>query len=147
MPKKSSGKAKKPRFPAVYKSRYTDSLVTAPQYISELICEKMAHKREITLPYKFWELDAWKKTFLSQILAANGLLKIYRPDAVIKALQSSRAYFIYSLRAPQLDELIKVEEKILEAAEKIQEPVLVLSSTTELPRKQAKKDSLRNKLK
>lgn len=92
---------------ARFNSIYADGFVSAAQYITERICEKKA-KRD--LPKKFWELPEWKVYFRQQIIAANGLLKIYSPSAIIAALRNPKSYNIYSLRAPHLDQIIQDEE-------------------------------------
>lgn len=102
-----------------YKSSYSDSWITAAQYITELICENMARKNQQVLPYKFWNEYAWKGTFKRQLLLANGLLKIYSAAAIVQALRSKEGMKIYSLAAPWLDQIIekfeKVEKKPVEA--------------------------------
>ena len=98
-----------------YPSRYSNGKeISAAQYITEFICEKMADKNKKELTQKFWDLPEWKKYYKSQLFAAYGLLKIYDDVAIIKALRSNRAYGIYSLRAPHLDAIIKEEQRKLE---------------------------------
>jgi len=102
-----------------YPSRYSpDKLVSAAQYITELICEKKAKVDSNDLPKQFWQLPKWAPFYRMQIVAANGLLKIYHPTAIIRALQSTKAYGIFSLRAPHLDAIIKEEQARFELAEK-----------------------------
>lgn len=128
-----------------YQSRYSDSQVTAAQFITELICEKKALKQKKDLPQQFWKIDEWKAYYRQQILAANALLKMYDEIAIIKALKSERSYGVFSLRAPQLDTIIEVEQRLLikEAETKI-----VVAPTTNQPRPQftEKKNNRINKL-
>lgn len=98
-----------------HQSRYSDAFVTEAQYITEFICEKAAQRKNKDLPQRFWQLPEWKKFFGQQILAANGLLKIYCGAAIIRALKSQEAFGIYSLRAPQLDAILKKYQKIVDA--------------------------------
>lgn len=102
-----------------YKSSYSDSWITAAQYISELMCENMARKNGQVLPYKFWNEYAWKTAFKRQLLLANSLLKLYSAPAIIQAIRSKEGQKIYSLAAPWLDAIIekfeKVEKKPVEA--------------------------------
>lgn len=93
-----------------YPSKYApDTSVTAAQYITELICEKKAKKDKKDLPLRFWNLPTWGSFFRQQILAANGLLKIYDSAAIVAALNSKKAWGIFSLRAPHLDAIIEEE--------------------------------------
>ena len=127
-----------------YESRYSDGFVTAPQYITELICEKLAHKKNEQLKHKFWTNPTWAKFFRQQILAANGLLKIYGPKAIIRALKSNASFSVYSLRAPQLDSLIKKEAAMIEQEEKnLQATQIKRSATTTKPRaRKAEKNTI-----
>ena len=60
-----------------YPSRYSNGKeISAAQYITEFICEKMADKNKKELTQKFWDLPEWKKDYKSQLFAAYGLLKI-----------------------------------------------------------------------
>ena len=101
-----------------YPSRYSpDALISAGQYITELICEKKAATTGTELPIYFWKQDKWASFYRQQIITANGLLRLYRADAIIRALQSPQAFRIFSLRAPHLDGIIKGEQARLEAEE------------------------------
>ena len=120
-----------------YESKYGGNFVSPAQFISEMMCERLAKKQKSDLPFKFWSTPKWKRAFMTNILAANGLLKIYSARAIITALNKS--FNVYSLRAPWLDDVIKQEqEKIDSYVEKIEEaptpspaqPV----NTTEKPR-------------
>lgn len=103
--------SKKQTEKSTYPSKYAgDGFVTAAQYITEIICEKLAKKNKKTLPLKFWENDEWSKFYRQQIIVANGLLKIYSDKAIVAALKNKRAWSIYSLRAPHLDAIIQEEE-------------------------------------
>jgi len=94
-----------------FQSRYSDGYVTAAQYITEFICEKIAQKRKKDLPMQFWKQKEWEKTFRAQVFSANGLLKKYDPAAIIAALKSPEARNTISLRAPWLESIIESEQK------------------------------------
>jgi hypothetical protein len=100
-----------------YISRYSNNkLVSAAQYITELICEHKAKKDKEDLHYKFWEHKKWAAFYRNQIASANKLLKTYDAKAIIDALNSSSAQKIYSLRAPHLLPMIEqAQYKILNA--------------------------------
>lgn len=97
-----------------YLSRYSESYVSASQYITELICEKKATSLKKELPIRFWVLDEWAKYFRSQIASANKLLRKYSEKAIIKALNNPKAKWIYSLRAPHLLPIIEAEQAVVE---------------------------------
>lgn len=103
-----------------YKSAYTESWVTAAQYIAELVCENIAQKRSETLPLKFWNDRKWNATFRRQLSLANGLLKIYSEAAVIQALRTKEGKRISSLAAPWLDDIIERCDKVKRQETKIQ---------------------------
>lgn len=93
-----------------YPSRYSPGgWVSAPQYITELICEKKAQKDQKELPIKFWEIKEWRNYYRYQITLANKLLKEFPADVIIAALKDNRCWKTYSLRAPLLHGII--EEK------------------------------------
>lgn len=93
-----------------YPSKYAEGFVTAAQYITELICEKLAKTKKKKIGLKFWENQEWATFYKQQIIVANGLLRIYSEKAIIAALNNKRAWNIYSLRAPHLDKIIQEEE-------------------------------------
>ena len=98
-----------------YPSRYSDDKkVTAAQYLAEFMCERQAQKNKKELPKRFWNLPHWTKKFKSQLFAAYGLLKLYDEVAIIRAVKSKEARYIYSLRAPTLDDIIKEQQRMLE---------------------------------
>ena len=93
-----------------YPSRYSPGgWVSAPQYITELICEKKATKDKKELPIKFWEIKEWRNYFKYQITLANKLIDEFGADAIIAAMKDSRCWKTYSLRSPFLRSII--EEK------------------------------------
>jgi hypothetical protein len=97
-----------------YPSRYSNGKeIAAAQYLAEMMCERMAQKNRKELPQRFWNQPEWKKSYRSQLLAAQGLLKIYDESVVIRAVKNLKG--IYSLRAPSLDDAIKEEKKKAEA--------------------------------
>lgn len=97
-----------------YISRYSNNkLVSAAQYITEIICEHKAQKDKQDLHYKFWEHKKWAAFYKNQIASANKLLKKYDAKAVIEALNSKAAQKIYSLRAPHLLPMIEQEQSKL----------------------------------
>lgn len=120
-----------------YESKYGGGYVSPAQYIAEMVCERIAKKNKKDLPIKFWSTAAWKRSFLTNVLAANSLLKLYQPKAIIAALR--KAYNVYSLRAPWLDDLFKEEQEKLDNLKTVEDtpspsPADVVVSTEEKPR-------------
>jgi hypothetical protein len=98
-----------------YPSKYSnDKLVSAAQYITELICEKKALLQKEDLHTKFWLTKKWAAYYRNQIATANKLTKKYNAKAIIRALNSQQAQKIYSLRAPHLLAIIEREEAKLQ---------------------------------
>ena len=89
-------------------SKYGGDYIAAGQYLAEKMCEKMAALDKKTLPYRFWELADWKKTYILQVTHANKLLKKYSVSVIIAALNDKDAYRVRSLGA------LYILEKILE---------------------------------
>ena len=97
-----------------YKSPSTGDYCTGAQYIAEMMCQRMAEKNnEGSLAYKFWNTEKWQKTYQLQIIAANRLVDKYDERAIIAALKSREGKKIYSLRFPNLEDMIKRQESVL----------------------------------
>ena len=97
-----------------YTSKYSNGkLVSAAQYITEIICENKAKKDKKDLHYRFWTTKYWEKYYKDQIASAYKLLKKYDTKAIINALKSDQGQKVYSLRAPFLEPIIvQMQEKI-----------------------------------
>lgn len=87
--------------------------VSAGQYIAEIMCEKFAKTKGKELSIQFWKNKDWAKHFKLQLFKAQSLLKLYSPTAIIKAINSKDAKYIYSLGNQKIDTLIEREETIL----------------------------------
>ena len=133
----------KQKFPSRYSS---GSFVTAAQYIAELMCERQALRKKLDLPQKFWQIDHWKKPYKIQLIAAQGLLKIYEPKAILNALKARDGSNIYSLHAPHLYDIIKREQKALQTKQPAVESKINRKSTTERPRDHVVKKTALGKL-
>jgi hypothetical protein len=98
-----------------YISKYSNGkYVTAAQYITELICENKAKQEKKDLYFKFWTSKEWSLYYRNQIATANKLVKQYNPQAIIRALKTTQATKIYSLRAPHLIPIIEQESVSIE---------------------------------
>jgi hypothetical protein len=99
-----------------YVSKYSnDKLVSAAQYITELICENKAKKDKLDLHYRFWTSKVWATYYRNQIATSHALLKKYPAKAIIAALTDKKAEKIYSLRAPHLPAIIEEKQTLLES--------------------------------
>ena len=98
-----------------FPSKYSNGkLVSAAQFITEIICENKAIKDRKDLHYRFWTNKEWASFYRSQIASAHKLLKKYDSTAIIKALKNTKARKIYSLRAPHLIPIIETEQNIFD---------------------------------
>lgn len=98
----------------MYISKYSNGKeVSAAQYITEIICEKQAKRQKKDLHYRFWLNKEWEKFYKGQIGTAHKLLKKYDAKAIIRALKNPKTRNTYSLRAPYLLPVIKLEQKKL----------------------------------
>lgn len=96
-----------------FPSRWGGGFISGAQLISEIICERIAKIKKRNLFDKFWDKPEWQRTFLLQIRLANGLLKLYDVEAVLRALRGDGKN-VYSLSAPWLDGIIKFEQAKLD---------------------------------
>jgi hypothetical protein len=107
---------------STYPSLYSpEGYVTAAQYIIELICEKKAKTEKKDLPIRFWRLDEWSKFYKSQLRKTHSLLKKYDEKAIIGGLRDKKAWNIYSLFAPWLEDIIKEHQVQLDRKNKAKE--------------------------
>lgn len=95
---------------AIYQSKYTDKLVSAAQILTERLLENIARKDKTTLPYKFWELENYKKAFVRHIVGANRLLKKFKASSILLALKDKGASYIFYFENPKLIPIIKKYE-------------------------------------
>lgn len=94
-----------------WKSIYGGGWIASAQYLAEGMIYRQAKTKKKELPPKFWNNDEiWKRAFLLQVRFASALLKIYAPEAIIRALRTPQGKKIYSFAAKWLDPLIKVEQ-------------------------------------
>jgi len=106
-----------------YPSRYSpQKWVTAAQYVVEPCCEKKAKQEKKDLPIQFWNLKEWSAFYRGQIASANKLIKKHGEEAVIAALKSPKAAWMWSLRAPAFESLVLQERRNLALKPKTQEP-------------------------
>lgn len=122
-------------------------------FLARLMCERKGKKDNIPLGIAYWNRPEWKMFFKQQILAANSLLKIYPFQVVIAAVNNKKVNWTYSLRAPQLKQILieenakyerklVIEEKRIERDEKREE--IIQSETAPVIMEEAK--SLRSRL-
>jgi hypothetical protein len=112
--------------------------VTKNEYakqIAELICKRYFRAKGFNdLPFQFWNDRRFARDYRLQIIQAYALLKMYEGQAILNALNSKEGLNTYSLRARWLDPLFeresaklkKVEEKMMEYVEKVEENAVEL---------------------
>ena len=102
-----------------YISPSTGEYCTCAQYVAEIMCTRMAQKEnEGTQSYKFWNTKKWKKTFSFQVILANRLAAKYPCAAIVKAVNSRELKNVYSLRYPNIEDVIEKYEKRIESEKK-----------------------------
>ena len=73
-----------------FESKYSNNkMVSAAQYITELICENKAKIDKKDIHYKFWINKEWASFYRNQIATANKLVKKYDPIDIVRALKSA----------------------------------------------------------
>ena len=91
-----------------YTSPSTGEFCTCAQYVAELMCTRMAQrKNQGTQAYKFWNTDKWKKIYQFQVILSNRLISKYSELALVKAVQSRELSRAYSLRHPKVNEVVR----------------------------------------
>ncbi len=133
-----------------YPSSYGGGWITAAQRVAEIVCERQAVKKGRRLPEKFWSDAEWRVPFRRQILLAEGLLKLYSPAALLKAIQSKSGSKIYSLTAEWLDPICREEQRAIDIALKNAEsaPEIPVPAVPQGPRQSTgNHTSMRQKLK
>ncbi len=92
-----------------YNSISTNEPCTAAQLIAEMMVLRRAAKQKVKLVGHFWQEQPWKKYYGEQIIAANALLKIFNPQAILNALRRKDGGWQYSLRTKGLSDIIQEE--------------------------------------
>lgn len=120
---------------------------TAAQYLAELMVTREAAKQKIKLAVGFWNSPLWKKKYKQQIIAANSLLKIYSPQAIINALKRKECSWQYSLRANGINDACNEEQiKLDQITETMLESERKFDNITTSEVKKFGKESKLNKL-
>jgi hypothetical protein len=57
--------------------------------VSERACERIAEHQGRSLPVRFWNEPTWSRAYHAQVIAANGLLKVFDEEAVLGAFESN----------------------------------------------------------
>jgi len=104
------------KYTAKYPSRYASlqvKLVTAPQYIIELICEHRAKFLKTELPIKFWNQPEWAAFFKRNLRQVYKALKSYDPDAIIAALNDPEGLYKWALNTKKFIALMNKHQAII----------------------------------
>jgi hypothetical protein len=81
--------------------------VSAQQYLVELVLDRKARKNKKVLPDKFWNEPLYKNDYKVQIIAASNLLKYFKFEDILFALNSKDGNWIFSLGYKGLIDIIK----------------------------------------
>lgn len=84
---------------------------TAAQYLAELMVTRQAQRKNVDLPFKFWNIDKWKKPFKQEMFKAYALLKLYDEKVILNVI--AEQHWICTLLYKDLPGLLdKAKEKI-----------------------------------
>jgi len=70
-------------------SKYSNGFVSQAQFLTECMCEIIAKHQRKKLPFKFWDLPEWNKTYRRHITEAYKLLKKYSFETILTTLNDS----------------------------------------------------------
>jgi hypothetical protein len=141
-----------------YKSHLgAQGLITAPNYLAEFILIRHAENRGIKLPSKIWskklygsslQWKYWYGLYHGELTRAYRLLKKYKLNYVLKALQTGEGKVILSLQNNKISRLTKEiceqEKKIEQYKERVE---LNIVKPNTLPRSSRSNKSKLGKLK
>lgn len=85
--------------------------VTPAQYLTELLCERIAKQKGHDLPIKFWELPNWSKLFRRHIGEANKILRSHTIHDVLEVLKDKSLNRMQSFRFPPFIKLLSLHSK------------------------------------
>lgn len=123
-----------------YKSWYGGGYVTAAVFLAEGMCARLAKMKKQDLPDRFWNLAAWKRTYLQQIRFASALLQHYDVKVILAALKRSKKTFSLGNKMV-LDPLLEDEQqrferqKVADAERQQEGPPQPMPVTGEVPSK------------
>jgi hypothetical protein len=120
-----------------YKSKYCteDKIVTAPQYLAELMCEKSARQKGVDLPDRFWNNPQWNRVFRRHIAQLHRLLQRFQVEAVVRAFHDQRTSGFLSFGNKRFLPIIAEHAKKLEQVKKRELQTTEVSEGTGPPRK------------
>lgn len=127
-----------------YTSPSSGDLVTAAQYITELLITRQYAAKGINLPSRFWTIDKYKKKFKQTIFWVNRFLKLY-PDnhaVVVQILRQPKHCRLWTLRSDELKKDIQAE---IDRRENLVEQTFE-DNTQSQPSKKFSKPNLKSKL-
>lgn len=116
-----------------YKKKYQSlmgakGLITAPNYLAELIILKRANKKGINLPHRIWdkqfkgsEYKYWHNSYFGELVYASAILEQFDEDCVIEAFNHNECELILSLK----------NEKLYRISKEIQDKKTLLLATKE----------------
>lgn len=79
---------------------------------------RMARKRGVTLPFRFWNTPLWKKDYTKEIIKANTLLKVYPEKVLVNTVNHPTNSWVVTLFYNGWPSLFDLEEKRLASEKK-----------------------------
>lgn len=92
-------------------SRYGGGWIADAPFLAELMVERVAKKDRRSLPPRFWDEKEWGPLFKRQLRFAQGLLRLYGVNVILRVLDGARGKSVYSLGANWLDAILQEEQK------------------------------------
>ena len=117
-----------------YPSPSTGKPVRFDQYLAEILVERQAREKLVTLPLRYWSNPkylTWKKAFLSQQRGILALLKIYNEEAILRACRHNT--WLYSVHFHKFSELVQEEQRKFDIEKQIEKPdIKIIKDTTSI---------------
>lgn len=101
-------------------SKYGGGLITNAQYLAEIVTARYVYKHLNCVPDKFWQETEWKKHYKTQIIAANGLLKIYSIESILDVINSNKYSWSYSLNIKSIKDELAIRHEVHQKTSKVQ---------------------------
>jgi hypothetical protein len=127
-----------------YQSMYSDGLVSAAEFATEILCKRRADKQGIVLCSNFWKKEnrkkffAWSKIYTSEIIYIRNIIREhnYSGEAIVRALLRKECSWILSSRNKKLEEFIIEEQRKLDVEDATKEETkLNVANPNEKPKK------------
>lgn len=127
-------------------------LITASNYLAELIIKKRSDSKGIKLPNRIWSeqfkkdirYKYWHNSYFGELVHACSLLKKYDMDCILSALNSPECKVILSLKNVKLDRIAQEYQEKKKLEDTTQEKISLV--TTDINSQPRPKLGVKNKL-